>query len=133
MRNLPATNRVITNLYQLGDVPGQILTPAQEAFLAGAVDAGLYASKSEALRASIEAARRSMSAPERLDVVVHAYAQGGLSISAAARLADVPYGEMKQALKDAGILRLGAHPQTSRAMAAKASKDIAGAKVSWPE
>lgn len=101
--------------------------------MAGAVEAGIYASKSEAMRASIEAARHGMSAPERLDAVLHAYKRGGISISAAARLAEVPYGQMKQALKDAGLLRLGAHPQTSRAMAAKAAKQIAGKKVSWPE
>jgi len=110
-----------------------ILTPSQEAWIRGLVEAGIYQNKSEAIRASVEALRSRMEPAKRMAAAVEAYRDGSCSVSLAAMLAGVAHRDMYDALRREGILRLGfAQEDASKQAAARETRAIKGkAKVAW--
>lgn len=121
------------SLVQYLPMPAMILTPPQEAWIQGLVEAGVYQNKSEAIRAGVDALRQRMKPEDRMAAAIEAYRDGNCSVSAAAMMAGVPHRDMYDALRHEGILRLGfADAADSKKAASRESRAIKGkAKVAW--
>ncbi|MHB8632864.1 MAG: ribbon-helix-helix domain-containing protein [Thermoplasmatota archaeon] len=106
-------------------MPAMILTPPQEAWLDGLVEAGIYQNTSEALRAGVDALRAKMEPSKRMAAAIEAYRDGKCSISLAAMMANAPHRTVYEPLQREGILRLGfADPAASGAAGKRLAKAV---------
>lgn len=101
-----------------------ILTERQALIEEGLVNTGRFGNKSELMRNAIEALWRKSSKDERVNILVELYAKHPMSVAFAAEVAGVGVVAMQQALKAAGVLRLGYNDERTEKAASRLAERL---------
>jgi len=101
-----------------------VLTERQALIEEGLVAAGKFGNKSELMRTAIDTLWKQSSKDERMNIATELYASHPMSIAYAAEVAGVGVVEMSQALKAAGVIRLGYDDERTQAVARKLAKRL---------